>query len=638
MRAGGEATVAALTAAASDWLAPQEIHAARLLGDLAGRPPGPDDDRVRLALALAARQVRLGHVCLDLRAACAAGGPVDEEGRPLGDLAWPAIEAWLVALADSPLVACLPDGAPPQAIPAEPRPLVLEQPAARLYLRRWWEHEARMASALAERAAVPAAHDPPLLEAGLRRYFAPPADGDAARRAGVADQAAAAALALGRRLAVITGGPGTGKTSTVLRILALLAEQAQGGRPPRVLLLAPTGKAAARLQEAVAGGLEALPADASVRRAITPDARTLHRALGVLRDGGWRHGPADPLPADLVVVDEASMIDAALMSALVAAVAPEARLVILGDRDQLVSVEAGAVLAEICGPEETVTEQGPAAERPAIAACIARLSHSFRFRAGGGIGDLAAAVRDGDADRAMAILRDPIHPDLRWIDAAPTRGRDRLEPELERQVLDGYGAYLEALRAAAGPDGKATVAAALRALGRYRLLCAHRRGPAGVAALTAAVTATLSRAGWLEPVGEQWPGRALLITRNDEALRLYNGDTGLVAADPAAGGRLRAWFPGLDGQPPRAIAPPRLPPHESALVMSIHKSQGSEFDRVAVVLPGSDSPLLSRELLYTAITRAREGVTLYGGEAALRAAIGRQARRDSGLGARLWRR
>jgi exodeoxyribonuclease V alpha subunit len=159
-----------------------------------------------------------------------------------------------------------------------------------------------------------------------------------------------------------------------------------------------------------------------------------------------------------------------------------------------------------------------------------------------------------------------------------------------------------------------------------------------VAALNAAVTATLSRAGWLEPVGEQWPGRALLITRNDEALRLYNGDTGLVAGDPAAGGRLRAWFPGLDGQPPRAIAPPRLPPHESALVMSIHKSQGSEFDRVAVILPADDSPLLSRELLYTAITRAREGVTLYGDEAALRAAIGRRARRDSGLGARLWGR
>jgi exodeoxyribonuclease V alpha subunit len=421
-------------------------------------------------------------------------------------------------------------------------------------------------------------------------------------------------------------------------LVALLAEQAPGDRPPRVLLLAPTGKAAARLQEAVAEGLETLPAERSVRDAIRPEALTLHRALGVLRDGGWRHGLEDPLPADLVVVDEASMVDAALMSALVAAVAPEARLVLLGDRDQLVSVEAGAVLAEICGPAETVTEPGPGAGLPAIAACIARLSYSFRFRADGGIGDLAAAVRDGDADRAMDLLRDPARPDLHWVQGPPTRGRDWLEPELERQALEGYGSYLEALRTAAGPARGAAPAAALRALGRYRLLCAHRRGPRGVAALNAAVTATLSRAGWLEPVGEQWPGRALLITRNDEALRLYNGDTGLVAGDPAAGGRLRAWFPGLDGQPPRAIAPPRLPPHESALVMSIHKSQGSEFDRVAVILPADDSPLLSRELLYTAITRAREGVTLYGDEAALRAAIGRRARRDSGLGARLWGR
>ncbi|MFI0606714.1 MAG: exodeoxyribonuclease V subunit alpha [Anaerolineae bacterium] len=633
MKAGDEATVAALQAAATDWLAPQEVHIARLLGDLAPRPEWPADDRVRLALALAARQVRLGHVCLDLPALCAAGGPVDEEGRRLEGLVWPPLAAWLAALGDSPLVTCLPEGSPPEAAPAEPRPLVLEQPAARLYLRRWWEHEARLAAVLAERAAAAADHDPQLLAAGLQRYFAPPAAADAARREGVADQAAAAALALRRRLAVISGGPGTGKTSTVLRILALLAEQAaaRDDRPPRVLLLAPTGKAAARMQEAVAGGLEGLPADEALRRSIKPEARTLHRALGMRQGGGWRHGPADPLPADVVVVDEASMIDAALMRALAEAVAPDARLVILGDRDQLTSVEAGAVLAEICGPAAAAGD--PTAALPAIAGCIARLSYSFRFTAGGGIGELAAAVRDGDANRAMAILRDAGRPDLRWIDVPPARGRDRLEAELERQVLAGYGVYLDALR---GADGAAAVAEALKALGSYRVLCAHRRGPTGVAALNEAVTATLARAGRLEPLGEHWPGRALLITRNDETLRLYNGDTGLVAADPAAGGRLRAWFPGPAGAPPRAIAPPRLPPHENALVMSIHKSQGSEFDRVAVILPEADSPLLSRELLYTAITRARQGVTVYAGEAALRAAIGRRARRDSGLGARLW--
>ncbi len=638
MRAADEATVAALQTAATDWLAPQEVHIARLLGDLAPMPERSDDDRIRLALALAARQVRLGHVCLDLPALCAAGGPVDEEGRRLQGIVWPPLDVWLAALTDSPLVTCLPESSPPEAAPAEPRPLVLEQPAARLYLRRWWEHEARLAAALAERAAAAADHDPQLLAAGLQRYFAPPTAADAARREGVADQAAAAALALRRRLAVISGGPGTGKTSTVLRILALLAEQAaaRGDRPPRLLLLAPTGKAAARMQEAVAEGMEGLPADAALRRAGKPDAGTLHRALGVLRDGGWRHGLADPLPADVVVVDEASMIDAALMRALAEAVAPDARLVILGDRDQLASVEAGAVLAEICGTAGRAGDRSAgaaAAPPPAIAGCIARLSYSFRFTAGGGIGELAAAVRDGDANRAMAILRDADRPDLRWLDVSPARGRDRLEAELERQVLAGYGVYLDALR---GADGSAAVAEALKALGSYRVLCAHRRGPTGVAALNEAVTATLARAGRLEPIGEQWPGRALLITRNDEALRLYNGDTGLVAADPAAGGRLRAWFPGPAGAPPRAIAPPRLPPHENALVMSIHKSQGSEFDRVAVILPEADSPLLSRELLYTAITRARHGVTVYAGEAALRAAIGRSARRDSGLGARLW--
>lgn len=647
-----EADVASLDALAPGWLAPEDRMAAWVLGDLA--PPAPHRalERLRLALALCSRQLGRGHVCLDLPALVQEGGPVDEEGRPLGAgdhdddpgpaLVWPPLPDWLADLAASPLVCCLPPGAPPDAAPAEPRPLVLEPASGRLYLRRWWEHEAQLAEALLARAALPAAGEAVDWSAALERAFPPQEGGDPAAAAGQARQAAAVRLALERRLAIVTGGPGTGKTRTVLRLLAILVEAAlaRGGPAPRILLLAPTGKAAARMEEAIRQGLaeDAFPAE--IRAALDLKASTLHRALGTLPGGRWRHGPEQPLPADLVVVDEASMIDTALMRALLDAVPQEARLVLLGDPDQLASVEAGAVLAEICRPP---AGRDPSAPPPAIAACHLQLSHSFRFAAGGAIGRLARAIQAGDPAAAQAILEEADPAELAWEESPPLRAEDRLAAPLEAAVLEGYRPYLAALRAA-GPEAEpearlAAIAGALQELGRFRLLCGQRQGPRGVAGLARAAGAGLRRAGLLGPAAELLPGRALLIRRNDPALGLSNGDLGLVAWDRQPGApevRLRAWFPGAAGEAPRPLALARLPAWEDALVMSIHKSQGSEFDRVAVVLPEAGSPLLGRELLYTALTRARRGVLLYASREALAAAIDRPLRRAMGLGARLW--
>jgi exodeoxyribonuclease V alpha subunit len=417
------------------------------------------------------------------------------------------------------------------------------------------------------------------------------------------------------------------------------------------------------------------------------------------------------------------------MRALVAATRDDARLVILGDRDQLASVEAGAVLADVCGtagdgsarggplrggtragsshrgegggllrssegsglPQGSPLpggEQGdrgqtpvsdpiadsisapistpisdpvtdlatdpatdpadpPLSPHPPIAACIARLSFSFRFAAETGIGALARAVNAGEAPGWRAVFDNHAYLDVERIAAPPVDRAGRLEPRLQALAAAGYGVYLDALATldadrdaiAGGQDGAdhppAGIAAALTALGGFRVLCAHRRGPAGVGALGAAIVAALAGAGRIAPAGEHWQGRPVMVTRNDDAQRLYNGDIGLIAPDPRAEGRLRAWFPGPDDVP-RAVAPPRLPPHETVFAMSIHKSQGSEFDTVVVVLPDADSPILTRELLYTAITRARKKVVIFGTDAVVDAAVMRRAERASGLRQRLW--
>ena len=572
---------------------------ARAVGTLAGE----GREAVLLAAALVSRQVSAGHVCLDLAAQPLESGAGDGEAATG---AWPPAGDWRGALEGSPLV-----GGPKQVTP-----LVLH--GDRLYLRRYFEHEQGLARALLRRAR-PAAEpvDDAVLNEGLDRLFPPPAD------ARPDLQRLAARTAVARRFTVISGGPGTGKTSTVVKILALLVEQsrARGSRLPRIALLAPTGKAAARLVESIERAKATLAADADVIEAIPDAAATIHRALGTVRGSStrFRHDADRPLLADVVLIDEASMVDLALMARLLEAVPEGARLILLGDRDQLASVEAGAVLGDICGG--AAVAGGVPGQGPPIARSIVQLTRSWRYREDSGIGALARAVHRGDGAAALAVLGDPRHPDVELL--AP-RADGHLSAPLRARVVAGYRPYLEA----------EDPAAALAAFDAFRVLCAHRRGPHGVEPVNREVAGLLVEEDLVALRGAHFPGRPVMVTRNDYAVGLFNGDVGLELAGPADSG-VRAFFPG-EGGALRALSPGRLPQHETVWAMSVHKSQGSEVDEVAVLLPVAPSRVLSRELLYTAVTRARERVVVYATPEIVRYAVEHRVERASGLRDALW--
>ena len=568
-----------------------------------------DSPELVLAAALVSRQVDRGHVCADL--AELAGRVVlpadDDDPETAPPIIAPSLARWRAALEASAAV-------------GEGRPLVIDG-AGRLYLDRYWRHERALAAALVERARVEMPVDEGRLRADLARLFP-----DGSERPSW--QQVAAATAVLRGLCVVSGGPGTGKTSTVVRVLALLAGQSE--RALRIGLVAPTGKAAARLQESIRAARATLPVEDAVRARIPDDTSTIHRLLGARRDStALRHGRDRPLALDVLVVDEASMIDLALMARLMAALPASARLVLLGDRDQLASVEAGAVLGDVCGPAPgfspafrarierivgTRLPPAPATSSP-LADSVVLLVKSHRFDERSGIGRLAAAVNRGAAVEAAAVLADPASPDAASADGG--------EHDLVPAALAGYAAHHERVRAGAPPE------AVFEGFRAFRVLCAHRRGPRGADGVNARVAATLGG-------GEEWyAGRPVLVTQNDYALRLFNGDVGIALPDPGMGGRLSVVFEGDAGRV-RRISPFRLPPHETTYATTIHKSQGSEFARVLIVLPPDDSRLLTRELLYTGITRAREAVTVWGDEDVLGAAIERRLVRSSGLRDALW--
>ena len=589
------ATVEALRKASL--LGPLDEHCARTVCRIAGEPH-PD---VLLAAAVAARQVGLGHVCVDLRMLAASGRLVADDGVTVHDVAWPDPAGWIDRLQRSSAV-----GEPSDA---ERRPLVLDR-AGRLYLRRYFEHEQRLAASIVRRATAhatsPADHE---LETALDRLFGPTSAASPDR------QRDAARTAVTRRLCIISGGPGTGKTSTVVKILALLVEQQLRARrrPPRVLLVAPTGKAAMRLSEAIRRAKSGLDCGEDVRAAIPEEASTVHRALGSIDGKGtrFRHDADHPLRADVVLVDEASMVDLALMARLVDAVPPDARLVLLGDKDQLASVEAGAVLGELCA----VPDGSAATAAHPLGSAIVELERSWRYREGSGIEALARAINAADATRVLEILDDPAFDDVER--SAPGDGV-ALSERLRGDALRGALAYLD----------RPEPAARLQALEEFRILCAHRAGPHGVASANREVEELLADRRRIDRQhGATYAGRPVIITRNDYQVQLFNGDVGTIVAQ---GDKRLAFFVAPDGTE-RLLSPARLPPHETVFAMTIHKSQGSEFDHVAVLLGDRSSPLLTRELLYTAVTRARRKVTLYATEAVLREAIQRRTERGSGL-------
>jgi exodeoxyribonuclease V alpha subunit len=567
-----------------------DVHVATRITRLGG---GTSDDAVLLAIALAVRGVRLGSVCVDLAAVRRTVLGAGDEPVDVSALPWPEPSAWVAACAASPLVARgadAPDG----------RPLRLVD--GLLYLERYWRQEELVRTELAARTdAPPVATDLDRLRAQLAELF----DGGADPRED--RQRLAAAVAALRPVTVLAGGPGTGKTTTVAKILRLLGDRP--GAPSRIALAAPTGKAAARLSEAVrdAGGGD-LPAS------------TLHRLLGWQPGRGrFRHDRSDRLPYDVVVVDETSMVSLTMMARLLDAVRRDARLVLVGDPDQLASVEAGAVLGDLARapgrPEAHLDSALAALGLPGgVVNGVVTLEHVWRFD--GAIAAFARAVQEGDADRAVALLRSGADK-LQFVETESAAAPDAVRADV---VAAGI-ALSTAARAADVPG-------ALAALERHRVLCAHRRGPYGVTRWSREIERWLAEA-LPDPAHDEWyPGRPVLVTANDYDIGLYNGDTGVVVA--TAGGP-RVAFPGR-AEP---LAPSRLAEVATVHAMTVHRGQGSQFARVTVVLPPADSPLLTRELLYTAVTRAREVVRVVGSEAAVRAAVARPVSRASGLRQRL---
>ena len=469
-------------------------------------------------------------------------------------------------------------------------PLVLDA-ANRLYLRRYYDYERRLATQLARRAV--SMNQQPLQ---LRLDEKPDS------------QRIAVDLAMRRRLAVISGGPGTGKTTTVALLLARILEE---NPEARIALAAPTGKAAARLLDTLRERTLHLPED--VRARLPAESHTIHRLLGVTSEPGrFRHDSARPLALDVLVIDEASMLDLSLAVHLIEAVPEGARLVLLGDKDQLAAVEAGSIFAELA-----------AREGSRLADCVVWLSESYRFPPSSGIGRLAADINAGEPDRALGWMTHGAHESVTWVDDAggetgvATRSR----------ILQGYDAYIDAVRKDC--DDKAAV---FRAFETFRVLCAVRESPRGVHALNSLlarhVRSSLDHP--LDPGGRSlwYPGRAVMVVRNDYVLGIFNGDTGICL--PGVDGALGVWFADREGAF-RAIAPTRLPEHEDAWAITVHKAQGSDFDTLLFVLPAKESPVMVRELLYTAVTRARTHVTLSGSVEAFRAACLRRTERHTGL-------
>ncbi|MEQ9915972.1 exodeoxyribonuclease V subunit alpha [Pectobacterium aroidearum] len=606
------------TALARRLLRPLDMQFARMLVD----ETQPD---LLLAAACLSAHSGAGHVCLpleNLQAQTLFDGRDPELAQQLlTEAGLNTVSAWQQRLLASDAVS---DG-------TMSTPLVLQ--GQKLYLQRSWQSEGRVARFIAsERDTMPI--DEPAIRSVLDRLF--PDTGEA-----VDWQKVAAAVALTRRIAIISGGPGTGKTTTVARLLAALIEL-NTGEALRIQLAAPTGKAAARLTESLGQALYRLAVEPQQRDAFPQEATTLHRLLGAVTDSQrLRHHQDNPLHLDVLIVDEASMVDLPMMANVIAALPPHARIIFLGDRDQLASVEAGAVLGDICRFAEVGYSRARAQQLQRLTGCkldesgpegqttvsdsICLLRRSYRFDPHSGIGQLALAVNGGDDARVRAVL----NGEFADITCSPLAEAEEYQAMLT-QCVEGYRDYLQLIAAGASPD------AVLLAFQRYRQLCALREGPFGVAGLNQRIEQALHQAGLIQrsrnPLNRWYPGRPVMIERNDAALGLFNGDIGIAMIGES--GELRVFFPLPNGET-KDVTPSRLPPHETAYAMTVHKSQGSEFDHTALVLPNHYLPVLTRELVYTAITRARQRLSLYTDIKILCRAVKTPTQRYSGLEERI---
>jgi len=595
-----------------------DIHFASFLSRLTSK----NVSELSIAASLVSSYTRQGHVCLDLSSV--EGKELLKGENGLDPVVCPELNNWCKQLRETAVV----------GNPGEYKPLILDD-RSRLYLFRYWEYQEKLADSIRTRI-----HDTdvdsgigPLKEELIRLFPLNEAEE-------INWQRVAAFTALRKQFCVISGGPGTGKTSIVATILALLLKQADSERL-RIALIAPTGKAAAKLQEAIRSMKTKLACPASIKDAIPEEASTIHRMLGAIADSPYfRHNAKNTLPVDVVVVDEASMVDLALMSKLIQALPLQARIILLGDKDQLASVEAGAVLGDICdtGTEHsfsqdfckdckevigyTIHTQKNGTPESEIRDCIIQLEKNYRFGSDSGIEEVSYAVNTGNGDRAIKSMKSEIYGDITWKNLPHPND---LPQVIKATIIQGYGDYLRA----------GNPFEVFQIFERFRILCALREGPFGVTSLNILAERILREEGLINPDMRWYPGRPVLITRNDYTLQLFNGDMGIVLSDPSVNNELRVFFQATDGTA-KKFHPFRLPEHETVYAMTVHKSQGSEFDKVLLVLPDRESPVLTRELIYTSITRAKKSVEIWGNENVFRTAVSRYIKRTSGLRDALW--
>lgn len=656
------------------WIRALDVALVKLLAKL-----DPDAaPLVLLATALVSHQLGHGHICLDLPSVLRDPDLallMPPEGRisneqpllPSQLLLTVSLESWLAALDHSALLYKPEQG-------RSVKPLVRVQ--QRVYLYRYWQYESSVATGLVQRTdrQMPLADD---FSQRLNDLFAMPHSVAGTQQTDW--QKVACAMAAQGQLTLITGGPGTGKTTTVVRLLALLQQSAlQAGQALRIQLAAPTGKAAARLTESIGQQVASLPVTPEVQNSIPTEVTTLHRLLGSLPGTRhFRHNSNNPLVVDVLVIDEASMIDLEMMHNVLQALPKHARLILLGDKDQLASVEAGSVLGDLCADAEYAyyspdTQQNLEqlcnekvyaepwrvgnAEQHRLAQRTVMLRHSRRFGSESGIGQLARAVNQSEAQQAWQLLHSDV-PDIQYLLL-----KQNNSAALNQLLLNvsahhsgalnsaGYAYYLQVLQQQrpaadkpfADPSWQQWAALVLQAFDQFRLLCALRKGEFGVAGLNERIATALQQQGLISSAQGWYEGRPVLVTQNDYSLGLMNGDIGIALLLPNADASaengepqqvLRVVFARNDAQGGvRYILPSRLTAVETVFAMTVHKSQGSEFVHTALILPDRLNPVLTKELLYTGITRAKNKFTLIEGHSGIfTAAVQRKVERVSGL-------
>ncbi|MRR16468.1 MAG: exodeoxyribonuclease V subunit alpha [Deltaproteobacteria bacterium] len=578
-------------------------------------------DDVRLAASLISRQLSGGHVCVKLPEFAGRGlGTGDSADDPVR---YPRLSAWLQSLENAECV----------GRPGEFKPMILDE-AHRLYFQRYWQYEQDVAGFVRHSLSVgleASMHDSArAIREKLQFYFPEMSVGR------ISWPGVAAAIALMRRFLIITGSPGTGKTTAMTRVMAFLQDVKECGL--RIALCAPTGKAAARMEESIKKTKMTLSCPKNIKESIPDEAMTIHRLLGSrMYSPYFSFNEKNNLPYDLIVVDEASMVDLPLAAKLMTALRPEARLILLGDRDQLASVDAGSVLGDICFPESLNVFSATFGRKleslcgvpletsdgaPDVRDCIIEMRQNYRFSEGSGIGVLSRLIKAGDADRVLELTGEGKLSDVHLYESVDSD--DSIE-RLRETALECYRAYLQTV-----VSGTGSIEDIFDRFEAFRVLCALRVGPWGSERLNRMIETLMAQAGLIRLSDPYYQGRPVMIVQNDYRLQLFNGDVGLVLRDSSDHDRFKVYFRDAR-QGFKKILPERLPRHETVWAMTVHKSQGSEFDDVILVLPENDSTVLTRELLYTGVTRARLNIRVWAGKNTVKKTIQKQIVRESGL-------